>query len=164
MHACAQDLAEDDRSPYFCLLMANDTVVQQPFKPQSMTQELTRHAIDFLQWAADANGRGASAGDDAGDTGEQPFFFMYSFLHVHTPLFSSPAFANVSAGGRFGDNVEEMDDAVGQVLAALDLHGFSNETLILLTSDVSFAFCLAPPVRICPPACLRFSHMPRYWL
>lgn len=49
-----------------------------------------------------------------------------SFVHVHTPLFSSPEFVNVSRGGRFGDNVEEMDHSVGQIIAALDEAGVAN--------------------------------------
>ena len=126
MHACAATHLPAP-SAYFCLLMANTTVVQQPFAAQNMTSELTRHALDFLEW-------GGRQGSSAGQR-RQPFFFMFNFLHVHTPLFSAPAFTNVSAGGKFGDNVEEMDDAVGQVLAKLDELGLANDTLVLLTSD-----------------------------
>jgi hypothetical protein len=50
-------------------------------------------------------------------------------MHVHTALFSSPAFTNVSRGGRFGDNVEEMDDAVGQMLGLLSELGVENNTV-----------------------------------
>jgi len=130
MHACAATHLPSP-SAYFCLLMANTTVVQQPFVAQNMTSELTRHALDFLEWG----GRQGSSAGPQGATPRQPFFFMYNFLHVHTPLFSAPAFTNASAGGRFGDNVEEMDDAVGQVLAKLDELGLANDTLVLLTSD-----------------------------
>ncbi|EDQ89914.1 uncharacterized protein MONBRDRAFT_32135 [Monosiga brevicollis MX1] len=58
-----------------------------------------------------------------------------SYVHVHSPLFSSPAFFNVSRGGRFGDNVEEMDHSVGRILNTLDELGIANDTLVILTSD-----------------------------
>ena len=117
MHNCQQG----HETNYFCLMMGNTTVVRQPFKAQNLTSEHTRHALDFLQWSAEA---------------AAPFFFIYNFMHVHTPLFSSPPFAGISkAGGKFGDNVQEMDDAVGQVLAKLHALGLANDTLVLLTSD-----------------------------
>jgi len=58
-----------------------------------------------------------------------------SFVHVHTPLFSSPAFTNVSRGGRFGDNVEEMDWAVGRITSGLDNLNISKDTLVFFVSD-----------------------------
>ena len=145
MLACKQGQETD----FFCLMMANNTVVQQPFKAENMTQEFTRHAIDFLEWNAAGGDYPASSGMGSGagtassresnaplaNGARKPFFFMFNFMHVHTPLFSSPRFTNVSAGGPFGDNVAEMDDAVGQVLAALDRLGLANDTLVLLTSD-----------------------------
>jgi hypothetical protein len=60
-----------------------------------------------------------------------PFFLLHSFVHVHTALFSSPRFTNVSQGGRFGDNVEEMDDAVGQMVDALEELGVENDTVVV---------------------------------
>ncbi len=66
---------------------------------------------------------------------ELPFFFLMSYVHVHTPLFSSPAFTNVSRGGRFGDSAEEMDWSVGQLLGTLARLGLANDTLVLFTSD-----------------------------
>ena len=83
MHNCQQG----HETNYFCLMMGNTTVVRQPFKAQNLTSEHTRHALDFLQWSAEA---------------AAPFFFIYNFMHVHTPLFSSPPFAGISkAGGKF---------------------------------------------------------------
>ena len=141
-------------------MMANETVVQQPFKAENMTRAFTRHAIDFLEWNAvggryaahhgvgEAHGHVGLAGADV--TGErQPFFFMFNFMHVHTPLFSSPPFANVSANGRFGDNVAEMDDAVGQVLATLDRRSFLLSPTVLAALLVSL-----PPAAVVLPVSL----------
>ncbi len=104
----------------FCMVMANHTIVEQPTIYSNLTSVITNHAIDFIS-------RSVSM--------ETPFFFFMSFVHVHTPLFTSPAFTNVSRGGRFGDNVEEMDWSVGQILASLDRLNIRNNTLVVFVSD-----------------------------
>ena len=104
--------------PTFCFLFANDTVVQQPLHIENVTAALTSHAVGFV-----------SSGD------ARPWYYLLSFLHVHTPLFTMRQNRGRSAGGAFGDNVEEMDDAVGAVMAAVERRGARNSTLVFLTSD-----------------------------
>ena len=116
MEACH----EGEESAFFCMLMGNHTLIQQPFHAQNMTSQLTTHSIDFIRNAV---------------AREKPFFLLHSYMHVHTALFSSPAFTNVSEGGPFGDNVEEMDDSVGQIVRELDELGIENNTVIFFTSD-----------------------------
>ncbi|EGD77599.1 steroid sulfatase [Salpingoeca rosetta] len=120
MHGCDPYHGLQNESLRDCMVMANNTVVSQPTIYSNLTQTLTDHAIHFITEKAALN---------------QPFFFYMAYVHVHTPLFSSPKFKNVSAGGVFGDNVEEMDDSVGQILRALDEAHIANNTLVLLTSD-----------------------------
>lgn len=43
-----------------------------------------------------------------------PFLLFVSFLHVHTPLFTTAKFLGKSHHGLYGDNVEEMDWMVGK--------------------------------------------------
>lgn len=43
-----------------------------------------------------------------------PFLLFVSFLHVHTPLFTTVKFLGKSHHGLYGDNVEEMDWMVGK--------------------------------------------------
>jgi steryl-sulfatase len=57
------------------------------------------------------------------------------YFHVHTPLFTMRANAGRSRGGAFGDAVEELDDSVGRIVAALAAHSFEDNTLIFWTSD-----------------------------
>ena len=115
-----QGCREGNESAFFCMMMANHTVIQQPFRAQNMTSHLTTHSLDFIRTAV---------------AREKPFFLLHSFMHVHTALFSSPAFTNVSQGGRFGDNVEEMDHSVGQILTLLEELGIENDTAVFFTSD-----------------------------
>eukprot|EP00730_Choanoeca_flexa_P002180 TRINITY_DN10943_c0_g1_i2.p1 TRINITY_DN10943_c0_g1~~TRINITY_DN10943_c0_g1_i2.p1 ORF type:complete len:527 (+),score=90.49 TRINITY_DN10943_c0_g1_i2:95-1675(+) len=117
MHACTQGTAE---AVQYCMIMANNTVVEQPTNYDNLTQIITDHTIDVMQHAVAI---------------EQPFFAVMSFVHVHTPLFTSPRFRNVSKGGRFGDNAEEMDHAVGRLLEALERLQIADDTLVLLFSD-----------------------------
>ncbi|CAB1414605.1 unnamed protein product [Pleuronectes platessa] len=64
-----------------------------------------------------------------------PFLLFFSLVHVHTPLFNTPAFAGKSRHGRYGDNVEEMDWLIGQLTETVDSLGLANDTLMYFTSD-----------------------------
>ena len=72
----------------------------------------------------------------AGQAGKkQPFFLLLAHTSPHTPLAPGPAFRGRSAGGAYGDCVEEIDDSVGRVLAALKQGGVDRDTLIFFSSD-----------------------------
>mmetsp|Transcript_60508 Transcript_60508/g.130599 ORF Transcript_60508/g.130599 Transcript_60508/m.130599 type:complete len:587 (+) Transcript_60508:25-1785(+) len=109
-------------SPGFCYMTANTTVVQQPLRLENFTGTITDHAVWFLRHQASKPQR-------------QPWFFFMSYFHVHTPLFTNRTNRGRSRGGQFGDNVEEMDDSVGRIVATVDELGFTNDTLIFFTSD-----------------------------
>ena len=51
-----------------------------------------------------------------------PWYFFMAYFHVHTPLFTNRHNRGRSRGGRFGDNIEELDDSVGQLVARLKAH------------------------------------------
>ena len=58
-----------------------------------------------------------------------------SFAKVHTALFTTKPFVNHSVHGRYGDNVEEMDWGVGQIMAAVEELGLRKNTFVYFTSD-----------------------------
>ena len=66
---------------------------------------------------------------------EVPFLLMVNFLHVHTPLFSAPEFRGKSIHGKYGDNVLELDWAVGQIMDHLDKLGVRNDTIVYFSTD-----------------------------
>jgi arylsulfatase A-like enzyme len=124
--------------PKYCFLTHNDTVVEMPLRLENFTRTVTDHAVDFIAERADA--RDAMVNTAAVDAvGEAivppPWFFMMSWFHVHTPLFTNRTNRGKSRGGAFGDNVEEMDDSVGSIIGALEEHGFTNDTIVFFTSD-----------------------------
>jgi arylsulfatase len=65
----------------------------------------------------------------------RPFFLFLSHVMPHVPIFASDAFRGRSAAGLYGDVVEELDAAVGDVLAALRRLGLDDRTLVIFTSD-----------------------------
>jgi arylsulfatase A len=65
----------------------------------------------------------------------KPFFLYVAFTAPHTPWLPTEAFRGKSLGGLYGDFVTQVDDAVGQVLAALDRAKLSDNTLVFFTSD-----------------------------
>jgi uncharacterized sulfatase len=64
-----------------------------------------------------------------------PFFLYIAHSMPHVPLARSDAFVDHSAGGIYGDVVEEIDWSVGEVLDALARAGIARNTLVLFTSD-----------------------------
>lgn len=63
-------------------------------------------------------------------------FFLYLAHNMpHAPVFASPRFQGKSAGGRYGDVIEEIDGSVGRVMEAVKRTGIDEQTLIVFTSD-----------------------------
>lgn len=68
-------------------------------------------------------------------TGEQPFFIYLTPAMPHVPLFASPQFKGKSAGGLYGDTIEEIDWHVGRLLDHLKKKGLDQNTVVIFTSD-----------------------------
>jgi len=66
---------------------------------------------------------------------KRPFFLYLATHDVHVPRTPHPRFAGRSGCGTRGDVIEEFDDTVGQVLAALERLGVAGDTLVMLSSD-----------------------------
>jgi len=69
------------------------------------------------------------------DGGDQPFFLYLAHKDPHQPFFPSEDFAGGSAGGPYGDAVEELDWSVGEIVAALRRLELDSNTLVVVTSD-----------------------------
>lgn len=66
---------------------------------------------------------------------KQPFFLYLPLTGPHTPWLPVEKFQGKSKAGPYGDFVTQVDDAVGQVVAALERSGQAQNTLLILTSD-----------------------------
>ncbi|KAF1544842.1 Arylsulfatase D, partial [Eudyptula minor] len=101
-----------------CILMRNHDVTEQPMRLERTASLMLKEAVSFIK----RNRHG-------------PFLLFVSFLHVHTPLFTTAKFLGKSRHGLYGDNVEEMDWMVGKILDSLDKEGLKNHTFTYFASD-----------------------------
>lgn len=112
--------SDDMTAPPPLPLMRDETVVEAPADRNTLTRRYTEEAI---RWIA------------AHKTG--PFFiYLAHAMPGSTPTpFASDPFRGKSAGGPWGDAVEEIDWSSGELLAALRREGLDESTLVIWTSD-----------------------------
>ena len=68
-------------------------------------------------------------------SGAKPWFLYLPMTAPHTPWLPTDKFKGKSGAGPYGDFVTMFDDAVAQVLDALDKSGQAKNTLVVITSD-----------------------------
>ena len=93
--------------------------IEQPVDLETLTQRFTKEVVGFIR----------------AQPVDQPFFLMYATHAPHAYLAASPAFRGRSAGGLYGDMVEEFDGSVGELRKALREAGHAEQTLIVFTND-----------------------------
>jgi arylsulfatase len=97
-------------------------VVARTIKTQAdmdtLTADCTREALEFMR-----------------NSKQKPFFLYLAYHMPHVPLGASAAFRGKSHRGLYGDVIEELDDAIGQVLAELKKLSIDENTLVVFTSD-----------------------------
>lgn len=99
-------------------LMRNGDVIERPVDHRTLTSRYTDEAVRFI--AANRS---------------RPFFLYLAHSLPHVPLARSAPFVDHSAGGIYGDVIEEIDASTGRVLDALATAGLDKRTLVLFTSD-----------------------------
>ncbi|CAF0891183.1 unnamed protein product [Adineta steineri] len=104
-----------------CLLYRNETIIEQPVHLENLTLRNTNEAIEFMK--------------DTVTIHKKPFFLYMAYIKVHTALFTLPENVGRSHHGAYGDNIEELDWSVGQILQALKGLDIENDTLVLFSSD-----------------------------
>jgi arylsulfatase A-like enzyme len=131
-----------DMEPY--LYFENDRAVEQPtsstpgsdkprgvfyrggpiapsFKIEEVLPTLTRKAVGIIR--------------DRAKKPDQPLYLYLPLTAPHTPWLPLEPFPSRSKAGLYGDFVAQVDDALGQVLAALDEAKLASNTLLVFTSD-----------------------------
>jgi arylsulfatase A len=99
-------------------VMRNAEVVEEPANQDTLTLRYTNEAISFIERAK-----------------AQPFFLYLAHTMPHIPLHASERFRGKSAGGLYGDVVEELDWSVGEILKTLNRLGLDRDTIVFFSSD-----------------------------
>lgn len=102
------------------IAMRNYEVVEQPVHWPGFAQRLVKEGQLFLE---------ERARDD------KPFLLYLPWTQVHTVLHASQEFRGRSQHGGYGDDVEELDWSVGQILNTLDKLGMKDNTFVYFSSD-----------------------------
>lgn len=106
-------------SKFRSTILRNEQVVTPAVESwDHITQDYTREALDFIRQQR-----------------EKPFFLYLAHNMPHIPLGASEKFKGKSAGGLYGDAVEEMDWSCGEIINTLRELGLAENTLVIFTSD-----------------------------
>jgi arylsulfatase A-like enzyme len=99
-------------------LLRDETMIEMKADMSLLTRRFTDEAIGFIQQNKD-----------------KPFFVYLAHSMPHVRLAVSDEFKGKSAGGLYGDVVEEIDFNVGRLLQVLKEEGLDDNTYVIFTSD-----------------------------
>ena len=99
-------------------LMQDDVVKERAPDQRLLTQRYTERSLHFIR-----------------ENSTRPFFLYLAFSMPHVPLFRSPPFEGRSEAGLYGDVIEELDAAVGQILDEIRTLDLEQDTWVVFTSD-----------------------------
>lgn len=100
-------------------LYRGEQMVEHPFDQDTLTVRYTDESVKIIEEASS----------------NQPFFLYLAYAMPHLPIHVSDQNRGKSQAGLYGDVIEEVDWSVGQLLAALDSKGCSDNTLVFFASD-----------------------------
>ena len=66
---------------------------------------------------------------------KKPFFLYLPLAAPHTPWVPKKNYTGTSKAGEYGDFVQQVDASIGQILKTLADMGFSDNTIVIFTSD-----------------------------
>ncbi|MBA2422995.1 MAG: sulfatase [Chitinophagales bacterium] len=84
-----------------------------------LTQLYTKEAIAFINKQTNSN----------------PFFLYLAHNMPHLPIAASSAYRNTSAGGLYGDVINELDATIASIWRAVEDKGMDDNTIFIFTSD-----------------------------
>jgi arylsulfatase len=99
-------------------LYAGEDVIDHDPDQSRFTRRITENALSFIQ-----------------RNRAKPFFLYVPHIMPHVPIHASENFKGRSAGGLYGDVIEEIDWSVGEILDSLKENGVDDRTLVFFFSD-----------------------------
>jgi len=116
-------------------------VISDDFKMDELHPRVVGEALQFIT-------------ERAASRESRPFFLYLPLASPHTPILPTRGFEGITRTTPYGDFVAQVDSDIGQIVAALDTHGFGRNTLVIFTADNGFA----PAANI--PDHALFNHDP----
>ena len=117
-------------------LYENTKKVEHPVNHDTLLQRYAERGAAFVRKARKA-----------------PFFLYFAPAMVHLPMAASEKFRGKSRAGPYGDALEELDWAVGELVRAVRDAGQERNTLVIFTSDNG-------PWMNTPPRMLQAGNLP----
>lgn len=118
--------SHDYRMPYVqtdttIKIFRNHTPVISKPADSSLIQLYTKEAVNYVERQSKS----------------KPFFLYLAHNMPHLPVASgaSTKYANRSAGGPFGDVIEELDAGLAEIWKAVEQQGLADNTIFIFTSD-----------------------------
>ena len=90
------------------------------FDHEDVLPRLTRKVVEYIDETAN---------------GDAPFFLYFPLNAPHTPILPTPEFQGASGANEYGDFCLQVDDVIGQIMAALERHGAAENTILIFASD-----------------------------
>ena len=109
---------QKDYSPWDVPLMRDKEIIEQPAVQTTLTERYTDEAVKFIHKNKD-----------------KPFFLYLPHTMPHVPLFVSDEFYVEDVFKAYKATIEQVDNSVGRVFAALKKAGVDKNTLVIYTSD-----------------------------
>ncbi|CAA6689523.1 MULTISPECIES: arylsulfatase [unclassified Lentimonas] len=101
-------------------VIENDTVILHE-EEVNMLPRLTRKAVEYIEARATEQ--------------ETPFFLYVPYGSPHSPVVPTKEWIGKSGLNKHADFVMQTDDGVGQIMAALDKHDLTDNTLVIFSAD-----------------------------
>ena len=93
------------------------------FRGEDVLPAFAKRTVDIIEKQAPASKNG------------EPFFIYMPLNSPHTPILPSEKWQGKSGISLYADFMMETDDAIGQVIQALEKNGIAENTLVIVTSD-----------------------------
>lgn len=127
-----------DMPPYIYIendkFVGEATVLKEPHPNRKGPAEADFEVIEVLDDLAEK-----SVEFIGKQSAEKPFFAYLSLPSPHTPIVPTAKWQGKSGLGDYGDFMMQTDDFVGTIVKALDDAGFSENTLLIVSSDNGFS-------------------------
>lgn len=123
LHCKASETFDDNEDPRFGKLgfqVCEDTGALTRKRMETIDDEVTAHAIDFMERAVAA---------------EKPFFLWWNTTRMHVYTHLKEESEGVTGYGIYADGMVEHDGHVGQMLDKLDELGVADDTIVMYSSD-----------------------------